>query len=90
MIIDGNPNFPAGTGAFQDLTGGVPQPYSFWGQSGFYSVPTSWYIKNVNGVNYVSPNADFSVPKYVARTNVDGVMVFQDLFRNLIDGLLRS
>lgn len=90
MNIEGNINFPVGTGGFQDLTFGTPQPYSFWGQSGWWTVPTSWFIQNVDGVNYVSPNADFSAPKYVAKTNVDGVMVFFDMMLNLQAGNLRS
>lgn len=90
MSVDGNTDFPVGTGGFEDMTNGVPQSSNFFGQSGWWTVPTSWYSKCVDGVIYVSPNADFSNPCYVAKLNHDYTLVFFDMMRNLVSGNLRT
>jgi hypothetical protein len=68
---------------FGDNSGDViPQPYSFYGQYGtWFSVPLGWKVRtNENGTMTASPNADFSTPTYDAVLNIDGTLVFQDMF----------
>lgn len=68
----------------------VPKPYSFWGLSGWFSVPAgrSWFTMVDSGHQiWVSPNEltkndDGSVsgtnPVYAAEMAPDGTLVFQD------------
>jgi hypothetical protein len=79
LYLSGNYNYPVGTGGFQDLTGGTPQPANFYGMAGWWTVPTSWYTRVENGQIFVSPNSDFSRPQYAVKINVDGCWVFQDM-----------
>jgi hypothetical protein len=70
-----------------------PRPYSFYGTSGFWSVPSgrNWYCVTDKGQQtWVSPNPitqnpDGSVsgsPLYAAELNCDGTLVFQDQLAN--------
>ncbi len=60
--------------------------HSFQGQPNWYSVPTAWFImSDENQQIFVSPNSDFSQPKYAAKINLDGFLVYQDLMRSRID-----
>lgn len=66
----------------------TPKQYSFWGQSGWWTVPTQWYVRTDEDRQiWASPNSDFSAPEYACKTNVDGVLVFFDEYRNAIAGL---
>ncbi len=66
-----------------------PRPFSFWGTSGWYTVPAghSWNIYTDKNFNvWVSPNpitvaADGTPsadPLYAAELNFDGTLVFQN------------
>lgn len=91
MNIQGNTDYPVGDGGFEDFTNGVPQPSSFFGQAGWWSVPNSWYVMtDPNGVIYTSPNADFSAPKYAVKMNEAYCYVFFNMMRNLLSGNLRT
>lgn len=64
------------------------QPLSFWGQSGWYLVPTTWFARtNSNGTITASPNSDFSSSVYDAVINESGYMVFQDLMASRQSGI---
>lgn len=90
MLPEGNTAYPVGTGGFQDLTGGVSMPTNFFGQAGWWTVPTSWACRtNPDGTIQVSPNADFSKPVYAVKINQVGEMCFFDMMRNLRSGNLR-
>lgn len=56
----------------------TPQRYNFWGQSGWFTVPRGWNIRNINGLTQASPNPDFSTPLYTCELTPDGYLVFQD------------
>ncbi len=67
----------------------TPQPYSFNGMPGWFTVPAGYYWNSMTDSNHqqwVSPNpltknADGSVsgnPLYAAELNYDGTLVFQD------------
>ena len=67
------------------------------GQTGWWSVPGTWYCKPFIAENgewsgnqlTVSPNADFSPPVYVAEIGDDlQTFVFQDLWRDKQLGIL--
>jgi len=85
MNIEGNFDYPFGTGGFYDQANTTPQPTNFWGMSNWYTVPTTWYIQGGNGSQWrVSPTWDFSNWVFDAKVNFDGTLVFQcqgfDLF----------
>jgi hypothetical protein len=62
----------------------VPVPSSFWGQSGWFRVPTQWYVRSqVAGQIEASPNSDFSAPVYQCVLNENFQMVFQDLLKSV-------
>lgn len=82
--VIGNTNFPVGDGGFVDFTNGSPQPANYFGQMGWWTVPTSWFSRWQDGVQYVSPNSDFSRPVYVAKMNSDYTLVFQSVMANLL------
>ena len=65
-----------GTGASQDTTGGQPGGANYLGMGLWMTVPTSWYIRWVDGMAYVSPSPDFS-PIFGCKLNYDGALVFQ-------------
>jgi hypothetical protein len=76
-------------GTYQDAA----KPYSFYGTSGFWSVPggRTYYMAIDKGMqNWVSPNpitknADGTVsgdPLYAAELNCDGTLVFVDAMAN--------
>lgn len=68
----------------------VPQAYSFWGQPGWWILPTQWFVRvNADGTLTGSPNEDFSTPTYELKTTPDGYMVFQDLMRSKEAGIIR-
>lgn len=72
-------------GQSDDVT---PQPYSFFGQPGWWTVPCGWYSRvNANGTQSTSPNQDFSNPVYDVKMNADGTLVFYDVMRNRMCGL---
>lgn len=58
------------------------RPTSYWGQSGFFTVPQGWALRYEIGQQFTSPNADFSYPKYACYTNEVGALVFMDLIRS--------
>ncbi len=68
-------------GQSQNIT---PQPTTYDGMTGWFTVPAGWYSKaNPQSVNelIVSPNQDFSKPVYYARLGTDlQNYVFQDLW----------
>jgi hypothetical protein len=67
-----------------------PIPYSFNGMPGFFTVPAghSWFqVQDSGGQIWVSPNPialaggiASGFPLYAADLNLDGTLVFQDLF----------
>ena len=76
----------------------VPQPYSFNGMSGLWTVPSgrTWQqVVDSTGQIWVSPNkitrnADGTVsgaPLYAATVNLDGTLVFQDAEANRSIGI---
>ena len=74
-----------------------PQRFSFWGLSGFFSVPygRTWYQStDKNGQIWVSPNpitltneVASGSPLYAADLNMDGTLVFQDELANRKAGI---
>lgn len=66
-----------GTGESQDWYNGVPQPSNFQGMASWWTVPTVWYCKWVNGQIFVSPTWDFSAWVFAAKIDQDGFMKFQ-------------
>ena len=64
----------------------VPLAYSFWGQSGWWTVPLGWFTRSVSGQVQCSPNSDFSLPLYDCKLNADGTLVFYDQMRNHLAG----
>jgi hypothetical protein len=68
----------------------TPQPYNYYGQPGWYSLPRNWYVMS-NPLNcselVASPNSDFSKPVYYCTLSQDGInYVFQDTMRSIMDG----
>jgi hypothetical protein len=66
----------------------VPQPYSFFGQAGWWLVPTQWCVESdANLQIWCSPNANpanpATKPRYAVKRTTDGSFVFQDLYRTL-------
>ena len=56
MNIDGNPDFPVGTGGFS-ATFTEPTPANFQGSSGWWNVPQTWFtMVDRNGQIFASPN----------------------------------
>lgn len=56
-----------------------PSKENFWGQAGWFRVPTDWYVRTpAQGRIEASPNADFSTPVYDVVLNENFIMVFQD------------
>lgn len=79
-------NIPPGT-IFGSGSGTDSPQHSFQGQPDWYAVPTSWFVTTDGAQNiWASPNADFSAPKYNAKINLDGFLVYQDLLRSRRDG----
>jgi hypothetical protein len=70
----------------------TPQPMSLQGQTGWFSVPRGWYCRpqpDASNQLYVSPNADFSAPVYLAVMSDDlQTMVFQDIYAEAAMGML--
>lgn len=80
-------NYPVFGRNPNDIT---PQPYNYYGMTGWFTVPTEWYTRS-NPLNpselIVSPNSDFSPPVYYACLCQDGInYVFQDLLLSLYTG----
>jgi len=76
-----------GTGEEYNYTNGQPVPWNFYGQSGWWRVPSNWFVRNdASGSIFASPNQDFSNPVYYCKTNLDGVLVFQSEMLNLLAG----
>ncbi len=68
----------------------IPQPYSFLGQPGWWTLPMQWHVRTNSDTSVTaSPNADFSTPTYEIKTTPDGYMVFQDLMRSKVAGIIR-
>jgi hypothetical protein len=62
-----------------------PQPFTYNGINGYFTVPSGWYMMPAPGCLsefIVSPNADFSYPTYYAGIAHDGMtLIFRDLPR---------
>ncbi len=71
------PGYVYGTGEEQNWYEGVPQPASFQGMSPWWTVPTNWYIRWINGQIFVSPTWNFVAPTFAAKIDQDGCMKFQ-------------
>jgi hypothetical protein len=67
--------FIRGEGASYDYLG-TPQKTNFFGQSNWWTVPTSWCVWQVGEQMFASPNAN-RVPQYALKLNLDGGLVFQ-------------
>ena len=68
-------------------------PTSYSGQSGWWIFPQrsgdpmAWYsYTDKNSQIWVSPNPDFSTPKYAAKINVDGYLIIYDQYLNRVSG----
>jgi hypothetical protein len=60
-------------------------PETFWGSTGWSSVPTSWYARVTGGGEVeVSPLSDFS-ESYFAKTNHQGTLVIFTGSRRTLD-----
>ena len=80
------PGVPAGT-VFGSGQGTDSPQHSFQAQPDWYAVPTSWFATTDGLQNiFVSPNSDFSPPKYNAKINLDGFLVYQDMLRSRREG----
>ena len=78
---------------FGDVSGDTqPRPYSFWGISGFWTLPRAWYTHvDADGTMWGSPNPltknpDGTVtgtqPIYALDLTPDGILVFIDAAKN--------
>lgn len=70
----------------QNLADTVPQPYNFFGQSGWWLVPTQWYTEQDSHYQvWTSPNKNpanpDTKPRYACKRTADYSFVFQDLMR---------
>jgi hypothetical protein len=73
----------------KNLMDTVPQRWNFFGQPGWWSVPTQYFTRrNSDGTITASPNADFSNPTYDVKINNDGYMVFFSCGLNMYAGLM--
>lgn len=91
MNIEGDISVPYGYGAFSDTTGGTPQPANFMGQTGWWTVPTSWHSwTDENGQIFVSPDDVLRDPKFAVKINLDGCWVFYSVMANFMTRCGRS
>lgn len=65
----------------------TPQPASFMGMAGWWTVPCGWFCwTDTDGVRWASPNEDHSTPNYACKLDLDGVLKFQDMMAARIAG----
>ncbi len=58
------------------------QPYSYYGQQGWFALPLGWGVTtDSEGIMWTSNPENGN--RYSCRTNVDGTIVFLDLYRFL-------